>query len=193
MDKILYTLRYEGQVCHRYIYNYIPHSSHGVVMSQCSDTIDSCSSALLCQVTVHQDPKFQTCQPKFGYVTSLYPRNWKPGAKQVKRVFDLGPFKPLWGVLAQQMWFNTFEGMEWQYGCGDHCGFLVCENQLQETTEKWKPKSSIKSQRSSIVNELFRTRVSWPNCLGEQSDGLGFFFVVCCCCCCFGFGLFVCF
>lgn len=95
-------------------------SSHGVIMRQCSDTIDYYSSAMLCQVTVHQDPKFQTCQLKFEYVASLYPRNWKPGAKQVKQVCDLGTFKPLWGVLVGQMSFNTVEGMEWQCMCGDH-------------------------------------------------------------------------
>lgn len=61
-------------------------SFHCVIMKQCFDKISCYCSVMLCQVTVHQDPKFQTCQLKFDYVTSLYPRNWKPGAKQVKHI-----------------------------------------------------------------------------------------------------------
>lgn len=90
-------------------------SSHCVIMEQCSDKISRYCSVMLCQVTVHQDPKFQTYQLKFDYATSLYPRK----VQTKSNVFDLGMFKPLWVVLVE-LELSTFEGMEWQYRCGKH-------------------------------------------------------------------------
>lgn len=69
-------------------------SSHCFIMRHFSDMINDYSSVMLCQVIMHQNPMFQTCQLKFKYVTSLYPRNWKPHAKQAKHIFDIGMFKP---------------------------------------------------------------------------------------------------
>lgn len=44
-------------------------SSHCVIMRRGSETIGRCSSVVLCQVTVRQDPKFQACQSKLEFVT----------------------------------------------------------------------------------------------------------------------------
>jgi len=86
-------------------------SSHCVIVRERSDKIGCYSLVMLYQVAVHQDPKFQSCPSKVECATSLYPRNSKPGAKQLK-VFELGTFKPHWVVLVGLV-LNTFEGTEW--------------------------------------------------------------------------------